>query len=313
LRTFARRAITALVVVTAVPTLLGLLDRWTPYFELATLFRPQYAALLGVAAIAAALLHYFRLTLVALLLVAVNVVVVIRVPETPAAAETGTPRLRVLVANVEYGNHDYERLVSLVADADPDLVAITELTSAWARHLDRALDRHPHRRLAPEEGAYGAGFYSKGELGNARVVRLPRSGSPSVIATVAIGRRQVEFVVTHVHTPFAGNRRTEQLAALGRVLEERTKPAVVCGDFNAAPWSQPIHELADSASLGSVYGRLGLTGTWPASWIRFLRTPLDNCLVSEEIAVADQRVGPDIGSDHLPLILDLGLSSANGD
>jgi endonuclease/exonuclease/phosphatase (EEP) superfamily protein YafD len=312
-RTFARRAITALVVVFAIPTLLGLLDRWTPYLELATLFRLQYAALLGFAAIAAALLHDLRLALIALLLVAVNIAVIARVPKAPAAAKTETPRLRVLVANVEYGNHDYARLVSLVDDVDPDVVAVTELTPAWARHLDRALDRHPHRTRAPQEGAYGAGFYSKKELGHARVVRLPRGGSPSVIATVALGRRDVEFVVTHVHTPFAGNRRSEQLAALGRELEERTKPAVVCGDFNAAPWSQPIHELADRASLGSIYGRLGLSGTWPANWIRFLRVPLDNCLVSEEIAVADQHLGPDIGSDHLPLILDLGLNSANGE
>lgn len=314
MRTFARRAITALVVVLAIPTLLGLLDRWTPYLELATLFRLQYAALLVVAAVGAALLRDFRLALVALLLVAINIAVIAQVPEAPAAAEAGTARLRVLVANVEYGNHDYERLVNLVDEVDPDVVAVTELTPAWALHLDGALDRYPHRRLAPEKGAYGAGLYSREELGDARVVRLPTGGSPSVMATVAIGGGAVEVLVTHVHTPFAGNRRTRQLAALERELQRREKPTVLCGDFNAAPWAQPLRELARKAHLRSVYGRFGLTGTWPANGIiRFLRIPLDNCLVSEEVALATNRVGPDIGSDHLPLVLDLALTSANGD
>jgi len=43
-----------------------------------------------------------------------------------------------------------------------------------------------------------------------------------------------------------------------------------------------------------------------------LRIPLDNCLVSEEVAVAGRRVGPDIGSDHLPLVVDFALASGGG-
>ena len=82
-------------------------------------------------------------------------------------------------------------------------------------------------------------------------------------------------------------------------------PVAVCGDFNAVPWSQSIRELAQAADLHSTYGRFGLTGTWPADGSRLLRVPLDNCLVSGSVAVANPHVGPDIRSDHLPLIVDL--------
>lgn len=298
---------TVLVVLAGVPSVLGLLDRWTPYLELATLFRLQYAVLLGAAALAALALRTYRLALGALLLVALNVAVIAHVPRAPAAASAGAPRLRFLVANVEYGNHDYDRLVRLVREVDPDVIGLTELTPAWVRALDSALKDHPNRRLAPEQGAYGAGLYSKVPLRESRIERFPADGSPSVVATVAIGTGPLAVVVTHVHTPFAGGRRTRQLGALADELRRLGKPAAVCGDFNAVPWSQPIYDLAEDADLRSIYGRFGLAATWPADSSRLLRVPLDNCLVSERVAVADRRVGPDIGSDHLPLIVDLAL------
>lgn len=299
--------VTALVVVAGIPTTLGLFDRWTPYLELTTLYRLQYAVVLGCAAVAAAALRTFRLALAALLLVVVNVVVIARVPPAPAVATDSSIRLRVLAANVEYGNHDYGRLVRVIAQANPDVVALTELTPAWVRALSSALGDHPYRRLAPEEGAYGVGLYSRVALRESRIERLPAGGSPSIITTVAIGARPLALVVTHVHTPFAGDRRTRQLQALEAALRSLRKPAAVCGDFNAAPWSHSIYELARSADLRSVYGRFGLAGTWPADSSRLFRVPLDNCLVTESVAVANRHVGHDIGSDHLPLIVDLAL------
>ena len=47
-----------------------------------------------------------------------------------------------------------------------------------------------------------------------------------------------------------------------------------------------------------------MRATWPSGLI-LLRIPIDYCLVSEGIGVMDVQVGPDIGSDHFPLIVDL--------
>jgi endonuclease/exonuclease/phosphatase (EEP) superfamily protein YafD len=305
MRQLAARGVTALVVLAGIPTVFGLLDRWTPYLEITGFFRLQYAVVLGCAAVAAAALRSFRVALAALLLVVLNVVVIARVPPAPAAAVDGSSRLRFLVANVEYGNQDHDRLARLVDEVDPDVVALTELTPTWVRALSSALADHAYRRLAPQDGAYGVGLFSRVKLRESRIERLPAGGSPTIIATVAIGARPLAVVVTHVHTPFAGDRRTRQLHALAVELRNLGKPAAVCGDFNAAPWSQSIHELAQSADLRSTYGRFGLAATWPADGSRLFRVPLDNCLVNESVAVADRRVGPDIGSDHLPLIVDL--------
>jgi endonuclease/exonuclease/phosphatase (EEP) superfamily protein YafD len=40
-----------------------------------------------------------------------------------------------------------------------------------------------------------------------------------------------------------------------------------------------------------------------------MRVPIDSCLISRGLAVLEQAHGPDVGSDHLPLIIRFGLST----
>jgi endonuclease/exonuclease/phosphatase (EEP) superfamily protein YafD len=73
------------------------------------------------------------------------------------------------------------------------------------------------------------------------------------------------------------------------------------------PWSQPLRRLTSATGLRSVHDSYGLGGTWPTG-IPLLRVPIDNCLVSEGLIALDRRLGPDVGSDHFPLIVDLALA-----
>src|SRR5262245_29015361 len=103
-----RWSIVGLVTLFGALTLLGLLDRWTPYLELATFHRLQYAVLLGIAALAAIPLRSYRVSVVALLLAGVNLLVISQVFSPPPAAAAGSPRLRLLVVNVEYSNDEHD-------------------------------------------------------------------------------------------------------------------------------------------------------------------------------------------------------------
>jgi endonuclease/exonuclease/phosphatase (EEP) superfamily protein YafD len=304
-------AVAVVVALVGVLSVLGLLDRVSWVFLLAGVFRLQYIAALGAAAVVALALRRVQLAAVAAALAALNMVA-IGVPLTaPATAADGptTGSLRLLIANVEVGNHRAGALERLVERVQPDVVGIVELTPSLAGRLERSLPGYRMRRLVPRDDAYGIGVFSRLPLESARVARFPADGGPpTVIARVRVEGRPVTVVVTHVHTPFAGSIHVRHLEALGNARPGLGERVAICGDFNTVPWSGPFRRLSSEAGMTDLYGERAWSGySWP-TWASVLRVPLDNCLVSNGVAVTGHRHGPDIGSDHFPLVVDLALA-----
>ncbi len=54
---------------------------------------------------------------------------------------------------------------------------------------------------------------------------------------------------------------------------------------------------------------LRIQGTWPSFIPFFLRIPLDHLLVSDNIHIIKQEVGPPVGSDHLPILTKINLGA----
>ena len=80
---------------------------------------------------------------------------------------------------------------------------------------------------------------------------------------------------------------------------------MVVGDFNNSSFSTYFQKLTETDLKDSRLG-FGLLPTWPAN-ISFLQTTLDHILVSENIQVLDRTVGENIGSDHLPISVEIGF------
>ena len=309
----ARGVVAGVVLIVGVATLLGLLDRVSWVFELADVFRLQYFVVLAGAALAAVLLRRPRLAGAAVVLAAVNVVVlgISLIPTATAASGTPAGSLRLVVANVEVGNADFTAVRQLVARTHPDVFGVTELTPAMAAHLGPALRRYRTRVVATRHDAYGIGVYSRRPLLSARVVHLPSSGPPTVVVRLRVAGKPVSVVVTHVHTPFAGSIHVRQLRALAKT-PALGRRAAVCGDFNTPPWSGPLRDFAASAGLRDLYGRSAWAAySWP-TWSSLLRVPLDNCFVGSGLAVRGHHDGPDDGSDHRPLVVDLAVLRSAG-
>jgi endonuclease/exonuclease/phosphatase (EEP) superfamily protein YafD len=294
-------------------TLLAFLDRFSSYMELLTFFRVQYAALLLPMALLALAVRLPRVALAALVLVGVNLAVVGPTwvtPRTDGGNSSGS--LRLLLINLESGNTQHADVSRLIAETDPDVVGLVELTPSWADALAPALSRFPSRRLETQDGAYGIGLYSKSSFREAKVEHFAGDPAPSVVARFDLGGRPFALVLTHVHTPFAGNVHRRQLEALADARKALGERVAICGDFNAVPWASSFRHLASAADLTDSHGGHWLEGSWP-SWGTLLRVPLDNCLVSHGVTVLERERGGDVGSDHFPLIIRFGSSEGSSE
>ena len=93
---------------------------------------------------------------------------------------------------------------------------------------------------------------------------------------------------------------------LGGLAEMRDAPLLIGGDFNLPP------DHASMAALGSLFRFAFEDAGWGYGYTRPSRYPwfrIDHILASPEWVFTHCRVGPDVGSDHLPLIAEAVLPS----
>ena len=95
-----------------------------------------------------------------------------------------------------------------------------------------------------------------------------------------------------------------ELAQAGEAIGYATSPSLLLGDLNTTPWSPYFRKLLRAGELRDSARWKGWNPTWNPG-ISWLQLPIDHCLVSDEIGVAERRVGPEIGSDHRGVVVDV--------
>src|SRR4029077_5177180 len=78
---------------------------------------------------------------------------------------------------------------------------------------------------------------------------------------------------------------------------------ILMGDFNNTPWSDVQTAFRAATGLDN-HGPM--VTTWPAQLPTPLRVPIDSIFVGGGLTLRDLHAGPDLGSDHLPLIVEIG-------
>jgi endonuclease/exonuclease/phosphatase (EEP) superfamily protein YafD len=274
-------------------------------------FKLQYL----VAAIILALWFLFSRrslpALVMLVAVAVNAAYVLpwSLPgATASAAGAGEP-LRLLLANVNVDNPDVDRLLDLAERESPDLMVVQEVNGRWSRGLESLRQRMPHRVMETREDPFGIALLSRWPLLEHGVETFAPGQPPSIRAAVHVRGRRFSLIASHPVPPESAARwesRNRHLEVLARTAREAEDPVILIGDLNVTMWSSRYRVLEDGTGLINVRRGFGLLPTWPLFFPPAM-IPLDHCLVTEDFRTESVRTGPDIGSDHLPLIVDLRL------
>lgn len=218
------------------------------------------------------------------------------------------PPVKFLVSNVYYANRHHDRIQSLIAREDPDLVGLIEVDSAWLRGIAELRRRYPYHYELPDGRYVGLGLYSRLPLAEARTLRLPGSGLPAVAATLAAPGGDVEVILVHLPAPLDAaqvRRRNGHARQLALHVRELGKPAVVAGDFNMTMWNRGYRPLAHAGGLANARAGHGVGPTWPALWR--LGVPIDHILATDGVRLENFCVLPSIGSDHLPIAAEISV------
>ncbi len=94
------------------------------------------------------------------------------------------------------------------------------------------------------------------------------------------------------------------------ILEQPQQPIVVLGDLNASMWSPAYRNLIRKTGLYNARQGYGIQPSLSQvqDWHSWKAVAIDHCLHSRDVAVAHFQLGPFLGSDHLPLCVDLLLA-----
>jgi endonuclease/exonuclease/phosphatase family metal-dependent hydrolase len=226
---------------------------------------------------------------------------------------------------------DVARIAAVLAELNPDIVALQELDVGRARtgHVDQAheiarrleMTHHFHAALRVEEERYGDAILTSYPEKLVKTGPLPGHPHPRMAALeprgalwveVEIEGRPVQIINTHLGlVPREQQVQAAYLAGPGWLDSPKCKwPMILLGDFNATGTSvvyrtltaklQPARRLARKKSP---------TFTFPSP-LPVLR--IDHLFVSPGVKVLDVFAPFDpltrVASDHLPLVMDFEIA-----
>ena len=229
-------------------------------------------------------------------------------PPPPAASE-----LRVLTLNLGGRRSGAKPLGRLLRDQPCDLVGLQELSWEMAGILERDLaDVFPHRALQAG-GVEGRGLLSRHPILDSEWFQL-ESWRPHLRVRVAVDGRPLTVLVEHIQLRVGlvgrGSSGGRDLRVLARGIPAG-EPTLLVGDLNTTPRSEEYAFLREHG-LSDAFGEVGAGPGWTFPIERrFHGLYVPRCLridyvwSTAELEPVRSWIGPDVGSDHMPLFADL--------
>lgn len=216
----------------------------------------------------------------------------------------------LLVGNVLQDNDDADSLIGAITQTDPDLVFLCETNEQWRQRLSPLETYFEYSYLLPLEDYNGMLFYSKFPIKNVEERYLVQDHIPSLRIDLDLpNERDLRLYAVHPRPPRPEDNTEKldhELIHVAKEVCDYTKPVIVTGDLNDVGWSRTIKTFLETSGLVDPRRGRGLYNSYNAK-IPVVRWPLDHIFHSTHFGVIRIKRLSKFGSDHFPIIAELGL------
>ncbi|MEI8012983.1 MAG: endonuclease/exonuclease/phosphatase family protein [Candidatus Omnitrophota bacterium] len=295
-------------------TLAGFLSKYGWLFDLASHFRLQYLVVLSIGILLCVIdKKWYALKILAVAAL-VNLVMVGSLywpresyisSEYQASPKTAT----ILLMNLNANNEEYGKVIRYIKEMNPDILALEEVNDKWLAALAEILKGYSYRRDISREDCFGIGLYSKIPVDVSSIQYYGSIGLPSVLAQMTLGNKLLTVLLTHPlppGSPEGFRQRNEQLSAIATQRLAFRDSMILIGDLNTTSWAYYFQDFVKKMNLVDTRQGFGLQLSWPVM-MPLLAITIDHILVSKDFTVLERRTGPDVGSDHRPVYVKLGV------
>lgn len=227
------------------------------------------------------------------------------------ASDDDDTNLSLLIFNILMENENYECVVNLIENYNPDAVLLAEPDEIWAEKLAPLKEKYPNIVACPLENRYGMILFSRLLLHDTEIQFLIQDDIPSIHTQVRLrSGNSIAFHGLHPRPPMAGEggRSTErdgELMLVGKAVREANLPCIVAGDMNDAAWSRTTKLFKRVSGLLDPRVGRGFYNTFHAHH-KILRVPLDHIFHSQHFRLIHlERIKNSCGSDHFPIFVKL--------
>ena len=296
------------------------------------LFGPRWFLALPLLPLFLASIIYCRSALLPILMAAVMVVVPIMgwSIHIPSRQTDSGSALRVMACNIQNGTVDLPVLEQAIISTGADIVALQECPAQVALHLPQGWHSLQRGELLV------ASRFPLVEAGSFQTMHPPhRWPRDSLLATrIKTPSGNVAFNTLHLPSPRYGllqildrttvlrpsrrglleqetRNRRDVADRVARMIAAQTEPVIVAGDFNT-PVESTIYRSVwgDYANAFSLVGiGFGWTERTSVKGVP-VHVRIDHVLSRGNLRPVRCQIGPDVGSDHLPVVTEYVMTAA---
>jgi len=293
-------------IITAI-NLVSYLDGIYWFLEYFTCFRVQYIIILLILCIILLLLKRKHKINIIIIIIIIFSLIPIIYDYISFENKNVNSSLKILYANVYTPNKQYHLLKSIIDEEKPDIIGLVEVGKDWVSNLSY-LEKNYYFCKHPREDNFGIAIYSKFPM-SGEIKYYGSLGVPSIKSALHKDNKKINIIITHPIPPKTRNYmllRNEQLLEIGETIRKDDRDnTILLGDLNLTPWAYIFKNFLALSGLKDSRKGFGIQATWPTD-LPLLLIPIDHCLVGKNFVIINRKIGDYTGSDHYPVIVELG-------